>query len=112
MNINQYTGFIRWTFKSLFKNIAYKHNQYRILMDREFWLAFILWFLFTAIIIIPVGVTAVYFFEPGSGYVQTVIRIYLGIAIAYFAGTGVSIMYENYRDEQERIIQELARTQR
>lgn len=98
-------------FKSLFKNIAHTQSQFRDLMDREFWLAFILWVILTAIIIIPVGITATYFFEVGTGHIQTVLRIYLGMAIAYFVGTGVSIMYENYRAEQERIIDRLRRQQ-
>lgn len=94
-------------FKSLFKSIVYKNSQFRELMEREFWLSFILWVILTGIIIIPVGITATYFFAPGTGHIQTVLQIYLGTSIAYFVGTGVSIMYENYCAEQERIIERL-----
>lgn len=107
MNINQYTGFFRWMIKSFGHSIVRKHSEYRDLMDREFWLSFVLWVILTGIIIIPVGITATYFFAPGTGHIQTVLQIYLGTSIAYFVGTGVSIMYENYCAEQERIIERL-----
>lgn len=107
MNVNQYTGFVRWMFKSFGEAVARKNREFRNLMVNEFWLSFLLWIILTAILMIPVGLTALYFLEPASGYVQIAMRIYLGVAIAYFAGTGFNIMYENYCHEQQQIIERL-----
>lgn len=109
MNINQYTGFIRWIVKSLGHSIARKNREFRTLMDNEFWLAVLLWVLFTALSLLPVVFTAMYFSEPGSDDVRTALRIWLGLAIAYFVGTGVNLMYKNYCAEQQEIIRELSR---
>lgn len=109
MNINQYTGFIRWVFKSFGQVIARANRDFRKLMDNEFWLSVLLWVLFTALSLLPVVFTAIYFSEPGSAAVPMALRVWIGLAVAYFVGTGVNLMYENYRQEQEELIRELAR---
>lgn len=108
MNINQYTGFARWIFINLCEAITRTHRKFRRTMENEFFLALLLWTLIVGLFSIPVGLTAVYFTPVEQMYiVRHVMQVYVAITGGYFVYTGFSILYENYCDEQQRIIDSL-----
>ena len=104
------SAFVRWIFAALGQSLRKADKNFRRMVDDEFWLGFLLWFLITALISIPVGLTAI-FFTPVEHmyYVRYVMSTYLGIAIGYFVCTGISIMYENFQRDQQHLINELKR---
>ena len=96
-------------FRSLVKSIVYAHHRFRIMMENEFFLALVLWALLTGLFSIPVGFAAVYFTPVEQMYmVRHVMQAYLVITVGYFVYTGFGIMYENYCNEQQRIIDRLS----
>lgn len=101
-------AFIRWMFKSLFENIGLTHRKFRRTMEDEFFLAFLLWALFTGLFSIPVGVISMYLVPVDQMYLMSyIMTAYIATSVGYFVYTGFSIMYANFREEQERLLQTL-----
>lgn len=98
--------FIKWIFVGIFKQISERNKKFRKMLARETGFGIFAWFigstLFGAVFIL----VSAMFVETLAG-MSMVLMIYLGLIFSYLVYHGISVLFENFIDERQKLFRDL-----